>query len=187
MQGRNRGDHGGEPGSEKNALGLSDYGKLPAELQQRVHEEVEQARTRSGWSVRRTLAKLEISVSRYYRWLREEAWARALPPEPVPPVQADEAFPEEKEAVRRYALEHPEIRHRELAWRMMDEDVAYVSSSTVYRILKEEQLIGPRRGRRKRYRDEHEKAQYPDPIWGTDIMYFKIGPRQSFFLGFIDE
>ena len=120
---------------------------------------MEQTRARSGWSVLRTLAELEISVTTYYRWLREEAWARALPPEPVTPVQAYEALPEEKEAVRRYALKHPEIRHRELACRMIDEDVSYVSSSTVYRILKEEQLIAPRRGRRKRYRDEHEKAQ----------------------------
>ena len=148
---------------------------------------MEQTRTRSRWSVRRTLAKLEISVSSYYRWLREEAWARALPPEPVTPVQAYEALPEEKESVRRYALEHPESRHRELAWRMIDEDGAYVSSSTVYRILKEEQLIGPRRGRRKRYRDEHEKAQYPDQIWGTDIMYLKVSQIQYFFLAFIDE
>jgi len=137
--------------------------------------------------VRRTLAVLEISVSSYYRWLREEAWARSLPPEPVTPVQAYEALPEEKEAVRAYALKHPEIRHRELAWRMIDDDVAYVSSSTVYRILKEQQLIGPRRGRRKRYRAEHEKAQHPDQIWGTDIMYLKVGPMQYFFLGFIDE
>ena len=93
-------------------------------------------------------------------------------------MQAYEALPEEKEAVRKDALEHPEIRHRELAWRMIDEDVAYVSSSTVYRILKEQQLIGPRRGRRKRYRYQHEKAQRPDQIWGTDIMYLKIANAQ---------
>jgi putative transposase len=148
---------------------------------------VERTRARSGWSIRQTLAVLEISVTSYYRWLREEAWARVMPPEPVTPVQAYEALPEEKEAVREYALQHPEIRHRELAWRMIDEDVAYVSSSTVYRILKEQQLIGPRRGRRKRYRDEHEKAQHPDQIWGTDIMYLKVEQMQYFFLAFIDE
>ena len=107
---------------------------------------------------------MEISVTSYYRWLREEAWARALPPEPVKPVQAYEALPEEKEAVKRYALTHPEIRHCELAWRMIDEKVAYVSGSIVYRILKEEELIDPRRGRRKRYRDDHEKAQHLDQI-----------------------
>ncbi len=52
------------------------------------------------------------------------------------PVQAYEATEEEKQAVRSYALKHPGIRHRELAWRMVDEEVAFVSPSTVYRILK---------------------------------------------------
>ena len=40
-EGRDRGDHGGEPGAKKNAFGLEDHGKMPPELQQRVHEEVE--------------------------------------------------------------------------------------------------------------------------------------------------
>ena len=44
-----------------------------------------------------------------------------------PPVQPYEALPEEKAAVKEYALKHPELRHRELTWRMVDEDVAYVS------------------------------------------------------------
>ena len=160
---------------------------MPAELQQRVHAEVLQARQRSGWSVRQALSVLGISATSYYRWLREEAWAKAEPPEPVRPVQAYEALPEEKQAVKKYALEHPEIRHRELSWRMVDEDVAYLSSSTVYRILKEERLIGPWRGRKKRYREQEEKATQPDHRWATDIMYLKVDQQQYYFVAFIDE
>jgi hypothetical protein len=74
---------------------------------------------------------LGISASSYYRWLREEAWSRPLRPQPVRPVQVDEALPEEKEAVVDDARRHPELRHRELAWRMVDEDVGYLSPSTV--------------------------------------------------------
>ena len=51
---------------------------------------MEQARQRSGWSAKRTLAALGISRRSYYRWLREEAWARALPAEPVKPVSPDQ-------------------------------------------------------------------------------------------------
>jgi hypothetical protein len=72
---------------------------LPPALQKRVHAEVEQARQRSGWPAKKTLAALGLARGSYYRWLREEAWARALPAEPVRPVQPDEALPEEKEAV----------------------------------------------------------------------------------------
>lgn len=168
-------------------MGLEDHGQVPAELQQRVHALVEETKQRSGWSVRRTLLALGIPRTSYYRWLREEAWARALPPEPVRPVQVYEALPEEKQAVIAYALEHPEIRHRELSWRMIDEDVAYLSASTVYRILRESELVCRRPGRSKRYREDHEKAQHADQCWGTDLMHLKVGGVTYYFVGFIDE
>ena len=80
---------------------------------------MKQTKRRSGWSVRQTLAALGVCRSSYYRWLREEAWARQAA-EPVRPVQAFEALPEEKHAVRAYALDHAGVRHRELAWKMID-------------------------------------------------------------------
>jgi putative transposase len=135
---------------------------------------------------RPALAALGVPASNYYRWKRERAWEQEQR-SPVKPVQVYEALPEEKSAVKAYALEHPEIRHRELAWRMIDEDVAYVSSSTVYRILCEEELMHRRRGRKKRYREEHEKATHPDAIWATDFMYLKIDDQQYFLIAFMDE
>src|SRR5262249_61168853 len=120
---------------KKGALGLEDHGQLPPELQKRVHEEVVQTRTRSGWSAKRTLAALGVPRRTYYRWLKEEAWAKALPEEPVKPVQPYEALPEEKQAVLGYARRHSELRHRELAWRMVDEGGACLRPSTVDRLL----------------------------------------------------
>ncbi len=69
---------------------------MPPELQERVHEEVELTKRRSGWPVGRTLLALGVTRTSYYRWLREEAWAKALPAEPPKPVQPYEALPEEK-------------------------------------------------------------------------------------------
>jgi transposase InsO family protein len=159
---------------------------LPSELQSRVVAEVEQAKERSGMPVRQSLQALGVPVTSYYRWLREEAWKRETVC-PVKPVQAFEALAVEKQAVKEYALEHPEVRHRELAWRMIDEDVAYLSPSTVYRILSEEDLMCRRPGRQKRYREEEEQATRPDEIWGTDFMYVTIGEHQFFLITFIDE
>jgi transposase InsO family protein len=159
---------------------------LPGELQARVVAEVELAKGRSGMPVRESLKHLGIPVTTYYRWVREEAWKRETC-QPVRPVQLFEALPEEKAAVKTYALAHPEVRHRELAWRMVDEDVAYLSSSTVYRILCEEDLMCRRPGRQKRYREEREKATRPDEIWGTDFMYLTLGDDQYFLIAFIDE
>ena len=86
-----------------------------------------------------------------------------------------------------YALKHPEIRHRELAWRMVDEDVVYVSSSTVYRILREAKLVCPWSRRTKRRREEGEKAGRPNQIWATDLKYVWVGDRQYFLVSFLDE
>ncbi len=102
-------------------------------------------------------------------------------------MQVFEALPEEKEAVIDYSLKHPESRHRELSWRMIDADVAYLSASTVYRILRESDLMCRRRGRQKRYREEFEKAQRADEIWGTDLMHIKLGTSTYDFVAFIDE
>lgn len=160
---------------------------MPPELQQRVHEEVKRTRERSGWPVGRTLSALGVSRTTYYRWLREEAWAKARPAEPPKPVQPYEALPEEKAVVKEYALKHPELRHRELAWRMVDEDVAYVSASTVYRILREAKLVCPWSRRSKRRREEDEKASRPNQIWATDIKYVWVGGRDYFLVCFLDE
>jgi hypothetical protein len=73
---------------------------------------------------------LGVSATSYYRWRRAAASLRAvegLSSSPPRPVTLYEALPEERQAVRAYALAHPEVRHRELAWRMVDEDVTCLS------------------------------------------------------------
>jgi transposase InsO family protein len=98
-----------------------------------------------------------------------------------------EALSEEKQTVITYARKHTELRHRELAWRMVDEDVAYVSPSTVYRILKEANLVCPWRRRAKRRRALEEKAARADERWSTDLMHLQVGGRVYYFVAFLDE
>ena len=69
---------------------------MPPELQQRVHAEVQRTKERSGWPTGKTLTSLGVSRSTYYRWLREEAWAKPRSAEVLKPVQPYEALPEEK-------------------------------------------------------------------------------------------
>jgi transposase InsO family protein len=156
-------------------------------LQREVHALVDQTKRRSGWSARRTLRQLGVSPASYYRWRKESHDAKGMAAEPGRPVQAYEATDEEKQAVRSYALKHPGIRHRELAWRMVDEEVACLSMSTVYRILKGENLVCPWRRRTKRKREDQEKAQRPDERWATDLMYVQIGGRTYYLVTFLDE
>lgn len=160
---------------------------MPPPLQREVHATVEQTKERSGWPAQRTLAAMGIASRSYYRWLKEAKWFEALAAAPIKPVQPYEALAEEKQAVVDYALKHPELRHRELAWRMVDEDVVCLSPSTVYRILKEAKLVCPWRRRTKRHRPEDEKAQRSNERWATDLMYLQVSGRRYFYIGFIDE
>jgi transposase InsO family protein len=160
---------------------------MPIELQEQVQAMVTQTKERSGWPARQTLRRLGISPSSYYRWQKEERWTKQPPDEPIRPVQAYEALEEEKQAVCEYALKHAAIRHRELAWRMVDEDVAYVSPSTVYRTLKEQNLVCPWRRREKRTLDDEERASRADERWATDLMYIQVSGRTYYLVTFLDE
>ena len=69
---------------------------------------------------------------------------------------------------------------------MIDENIAYMSSSTVYRILKKNGIM------RSKKRKESKKGNgFVQPIvahehWHTDISYIKICKRFYFFFGVLD-
>jgi len=146
---------------------------------------VEQTRQRSGWPVGRTLRRLEISRSSYYRW-RGTDWTK-------PSRSRSSAgsmyalLDNERQAIIDYALTHPEVRHRELAWRMLDEGVCGVSASSVYRVLREANLVCRWRPRTKP-KGEGRRPSPPrrDELWQTDIRYVKVGQRNYYLLSFLD-
>lgn len=95
--------------------------------------------------------------------------------------------PAEKAAVIEYAVKHTELGHREMCYRMIDEDVAFMSPSSVYRILSERQLVAPRNGRRQpRDWDPHQQPGRADEIWQTDLMVIRYKNRDYFLLSYID-
>jgi transposase InsO family protein len=153
-----------------------------------VHQEVELTRKRSQWPVKKTLAALGVSPRSYYRWLKAQPWPRPASDWPSPEmVPLYEALPEEKKAVIDYARKHTHLRHREMAWKMVDEDVAYLSPSTVYRTLKAMKLVCPWQRRLKRIKAESERATAPDQRWSTDLMYLQVGGQTYYFVAFLDE
>ncbi len=70
---------------------------------------------------------------------------------------------------------------------MVDEDVAYLSPSTVYRILKAADLVCPWRRRTRRKKAQEEKASRPDQRWSTDLMHVQVGGRIYYVVAFLDE
>ena len=94
---------------------------------------------------------------------------------------------EEKQAVKGYALSHTQYNHRELSYRMIDENIAFISSSSAYRILRENNLLPTRISRSKPENwNPHEKPCEPDQVWQTDLMVITFENRDYYFLSYMD-
>ena len=98
----------------------------------------------SSLSVRRTLAPLGIPRSTFYGWYRRyaEGGVVALADRPPRPQRAWNRIPPERaSAIIDLALAKPALSPRELAVKYTDTSRYYVSESTVYRLLKAQDLI----------------------------------------------
>lgn len=145
---------------------------------------VERAAARTGWTARRVLKHLGLSKGRYYEWLRR-ASADRLADRSTATASSGGILAEEKREVIRYALAHPKDGYRRLAWQMVDEDVAYVSPSSVYRILNDADLLY----RWKRSRGVGEpppRPVRPHERWHTDIMYLRVEGTWYFLVTVLD-
>lgn len=148
---------------------------------------VEQTTLRSRWTLTDTLAALEVSRSSYHRWRRELPADPGAPGSRPPRQSLYEILDDERAAILNYARKHPDIRHRALAWRMVDEGVCAVSPSTVYRVLDEANLVCRWKPRRRAQGDgAPDKPTRPDEQWQTDIRYTKVKNRNYYLLSFID-
>ena len=88
---------------------------------------------RSAFSISRVLRVLGISRSWYYSQLSLDAILDGR----LNPYAINN---EDERLIMGYSLSHPRMRFRELAYAMIDEDYAYLSPSSVYRILKKHDL-----------------------------------------------
>ena len=115
--------------------------RFSAQVKQEVLDLVELTRERTGWTLERILGKLALSKSRYHSWQRRARREELEDGTTVKGESLDQLLGEEKHSVIAYALAHPKDRYRRLAWQMIHEDVALLSPSSVYRVLKEEDLL----------------------------------------------
>jgi len=129
-------------------------------------------------SIKQTLMELNINRSTFYKWYRryQEGGYEALANRYRPPGQFWNALPPwEKKRVVESALEYPEKSPRELAWHITDTRGYYISESTVYRILKADDLVTS-----PAYTVVTERDKFPHPtkapneLWQTDFTWFKV-------------
>jgi transposase InsO family protein len=158
--------------------------RFPAEVKAELLTLVTRTQERTGWTVRRILHQLGLSKARYREWTKRAAAEQLTDRRPVAPA-CDAILPEEKTAVLTYALAHPKDGYRRLTWQMVDANVAYVSESSVYRILNDANLLA----RWKRHRGSGTaptQPQRPHERWHTDLMYLRLADSWYFLVTVLD-
>ena len=93
---------------------------------------------------------------------------------------------EEKEAVVRYYQSHSQEGYRAMTYMMIDDDVAFMSCSSVYRILCEAGIMRSKGSKPSKKGTGFEQPLVAHEQWHTDISYIKIAKRFYFFIGVLD-
>lgn len=161
---------------------MGDLSRVSAEAKADVLEWVARTRRRAGWSVGRVCEALGVPRSVYYAWAKRES----LNDVPGRPCRAYEILAAERQAICRFALQHPKVGYRKLAWMMLDGGVAAVSESTVYRVLSEADLLARWKRSSPSPGEYSFRPTGPNQQWHTDVMYVWVMGCYYFLLSFVD-
>ena len=146
----------------------------------------------SGLSKADMLKKFDIPESTYYRWQRKFRRAGRLGLNDITSRKGpvwNQLLESEQQAVLLKAMEHPDLSSRELAFKITDEGDFSVSESTVYRLLKDANMIQPQI--RKTFPASNEYHTKPGRVneqWQTDASYFKaVGWGWYYLISVLDD
>jgi transposase InsO family protein len=144
---------------------------------------------KSHLPVRRTLEKLGVSRATFYRWydLFQTGGLEALEDKSPKPKRVWNRIPDDKRGeIVQLALDEPELSPRELATHFTDTQRYFVSEASVYRLLKEHDLIAsPAYIVMKAANEFKEKTTAPNQLWQTDFTYLKVTGWGWFYLSTI--
>jgi putative transposase len=135
-----------------------------------------------GWTKAAICCKWEVSLQAFRSLTKE-------PPKTDRPrrIQLNRITDEEKQKIIDYALTHTELNHREMTFRMIDEDVAFMSPSSVYRILRENNLLRRRQAKERFDKwNPHAHLAGPDEVWQTDLMVLRFKNHDFYLLSYFD-
>lgn len=135
-----------------------------------------------GWPIHVYLKKLSLSANRFYDW--KKRYGRSNKSTVTQP-KSHWLLADEVKAIENYALQHPGEGYRRLAYMMLDENVVATSPSSVYRVLKQADLLNRAHGQTRKGSgfQQPEKAHQH---WHSDISYLNITGTFFYFISVLD-
>ena len=131
----------------------------------------------SDLGINRTLKELKVHKSTFYKWYNRyrSQGKEGLQRKKSLVVSWNKINEADRDKVVEIALEKPELSSREVAWYITDNYGYYISESSVYRILKENNLITTAPFNIIRAGDKFQNPTIRvNEMWQTDFTYFKI-------------
>jgi putative transposase len=136
---------------------------------------------RTGWKLAEVIRRFELSTSQISRWRCE----KEIRPTFVRPFQILAEEIHKVIAYRNSSEENRDLGYRKLTWKMIDEDIVYLSESSIYRILRYFKLLGrafkENDGALKEYEN---KPKHVHHHWHTDIAYVILSGVHYYLMSF---
>jgi len=125
----------------------------------------------TGIPIGRFVEWLGISPSKYYDWRQRYGQANRHNGQMPRTFWLQEW---EREAIIGFYLEHPDEGYRRLTYMMIDANVVAASPSSVYRVLKQAQLLNRWAQKPSRKGQGFHQPEKPHEHWHIDVAYINI-------------
>ena len=156
---------------------------MEPDVRDNVLEFIEMTVQKSHYTRQDLLELLRLSKSRYYDWIKRQGQPNRHNGQ-IP--KSHWLVPEEREAIIDYCRNKIGEGYRRLTYMMLDENIAAVSPSTVYRVLKLVGLLKRWNTKQTKKGKGFKQPLKPHEHWHVDISYVNILGTLFFLISVLD-
>ena len=136
---------------------------------------------RKGRVLVEILKNLKVSKSSYYRWRKASSSVVTTEPRTTVRSLTEVDYSE----IDKMKEQHPEMRHRQIQG-MLQLEGTFVSPTSVYKRLKENNQVEPYARRPAPWKEPHYEVYQANVMWGADWTKLRIGGMRWYLLTMID-